>query len=77
MKKFVPKELRNKDRLTRDVNECIREYVYAFGCRTNWGSGNTLKKLAELAANCWGEKKSLFSKRVCKELFLNVPRIQL
>ena len=27
MKRFVPKELRNKDRLTRDVNECIRNYM--------------------------------------------------
>ena len=65
------------NRLTRDVNECIRDYVFAFVCRTNWGSANTLNKLAELAANCWCEKMSLFSKRVCNQLFLNVPINQL
>ena len=52
MKRFVPKELRSKDQLTRDVNDCIRDYVFAFVCPTNWGSANTLNKLAELAANC-------------------------
>ena len=49
LKQWIPKELRNKQKITRDVNESIRDYVFAFVCRTNWGNANTLKNLAELA----------------------------
>ena len=52
MSKFVPKELRNKDQLTRDVNDSIQEYVFPFLWRTNWANGNRLNKLADLASNC-------------------------
>ena len=50
LKQLIPKELRNKQKITRDVNESIRDYVFAFVCRTNWGNANTLKNLAELAS---------------------------
>ena len=39
-------------KFTRDVNESIRDYVFAFVCRTNWGNANTLKNLADLASKC-------------------------
>ena len=48
----TPKELCNKRKLTQDVNGSIRDYVFAFVCRTNWGNANTLKKLADLASTC-------------------------
>ena len=57
LKKWIRKELRNKQKFTRDVNEFIRDYVFAFVCRTNWGKANTLKNLADLASKCWVQKK--------------------
>ena len=48
----TPKELCNKHKLTQDVNGSIRDYVFAFVCRTNRGNANTLKKLADLASTC-------------------------
>ena len=57
LKQWIPKELRNKQKITRDVNESIRDYVFAFVCRTNWGNANTLKNLAELASRSWVTKK--------------------
>ena len=52
LKQWIPKELRNKQKITRDVNESIRDYVFAFVCRTNWGNANRLKNLADLASKC-------------------------
>ena len=57
LKKWTPKELSNKQKFTRDVNESIRDYVFAFVCRTNWGNANRLKNLADLASKCWVPKK--------------------
>ena len=57
LKKWIPKELSNKQKFTRDVNESIRDYVFAFVCRTNWGNASTLKNLAGLASKCWVPKK--------------------
>ena len=47
-----PKELCNKQKLTRDVNDSIRDYVFAFVCRAKWGIGKTLQNLADLASMC-------------------------
>ena len=47
---WLPKEFRNKQKFTRDVNQTIRDFVFAFVCRTNWGNASTLKNLADLAS---------------------------
>ena len=39
-------------KFTRDLDESIRDYVFAFVCRTNWGNESTLKNLADLASKC-------------------------
>ena len=57
LKKWIPKELSNKQKFTRDLNESIRDCVFAFVCRTNWGNANTLKNPADLASKCWVPKK--------------------
>ena len=45
------------------MNESIRDYVFAFVCRTNWGKANALKNLADLASKCWVPKKSMSETR--------------
>ena len=60
----MPKELCNKHKLTRDVNGSIRDYVFAFVCRTNCCNANTLNKLADLAPTCWDKKVCFFQTRV-------------
>ena len=74
LKKWIPKELSNKQKFTRDVNESIRDYVFAFVCRTNWGNANTLKTLADLASKCWVPKKAC-PKRVQYNLMMVPNRI--
>ena len=57
LKKWIPKELSNKQKFSRDLNKTIRDYLFAFVQFLF----DTLKNLADLASKCWIPKKKSVS----------------
>ena len=59
LKNWIPKELRNKQKFTRDLNESIRDYVFAFVCQM--GKRKHVEKPSRLGFQVLSPKKKSVS----------------